>query len=170
MLHCLSACLCFFPQDAISDKLGSFLQGVACFVGGMVRGQGLCGRRARGSHPRAQRGSSACKGVTGKADLPTTATAVQVVAFIRGWDLSLVSVRLCSRAASANAVCSVGARRSLMPAWLPRTPASESCRLCCTLSAGGAGRHSRTCHRGGRVRRVCGPPAGAPGPCCLPAC
>lgn len=35
-------------QDAISDKLGAFLQGVACFVGGMV------------------------------------------VAFMRGWDLSLV--------------------------------------------------------------------------------
>ena len=25
-------------QEAVSDKLGSFLQGLACFLGGMVRG------------------------------------------------------------------------------------------------------------------------------------
>lgn len=40
-------------QEAVSDKLGSFLQGLACFLGGMVSG----------CRPTAGRGSRGCAGV-----------------------------------------------------------------------------------------------------------
>lgn len=95
-------------QEAISDKLGSFLQGMACFVGGMVSSP------ARRPQP-ASLASHAAQAMHAQPlhhRLPMPAhhacpCKTQVVAFIRGWDLSLVVLAAIPALVLAGGICGV---------------------------------------------------------------